>query len=319
VLAGIAVGALSLLRQDDAAPATAPATSSGAVEPNAAIDLPGRVQARQVVAVAAHIDGTLESVDVAAGEEVFEGQLLARLRNTGLEAAREQATEEMERARSRLNTLESLLIAARLEASRASADAARARGEYDRTAKLAQRQQMLHREGATPRLVYEKAQKEHEAVRGEYDGLSELARITQERVGSLGKDVETARRLAEEKNDELELAVTELQSGELRSPVDGIVVAVKAAAGEEVSPAIADLFQIAVDLSQLDVVVEPPPNELARIRAGQPVLIQLAELPDRPLDGTVREVKQGQVLVEFASPTQAIRPGLTAQVRFRLP
>jgi multidrug resistance efflux pump len=79
-----------------------------------------------------------------------------------------------------------------------------------------------------------------------------------------------------------------------------------------------DLFQIAVELSSLEVVVEPEPPVLERIRPGQEAVIQVAEIPGEGLPGKVREIKSGQVVVEFVSPSPAVQPGLTAQVRIKL-
>jgi hypothetical protein len=64
--------------------------------------------------------------------------------------------------------------------------------------------------------------------------------------------------------------------------------------------------------------VEPPPPQLQRIHAGQRAAIHIAEVPDQPISGAVREVKGSQVVVEFISPTPLIKPGLTAQVTIKL-
>ena len=47
------------------------------------------------------------------------------------------------------------------------------------------------------------------------------------------------------------------------------------------------------------------------------VLVQVAEAPSA-IQGTVREIKAGRVFVDFTSPSPAIKPGLTAQVRIKV-
>ena len=47
-------------------------------------------------------------------------------------------------------------------------------------------------------------------------------------------------------------------------------------------------------------------------------LIQIAEVPGRGIPGKVREVRNGQVIVEFVNPSPVIKPGLTAQVVIKL-
>ena len=75
---------------------------------------------------------------------------------------------------------------------------------------------------------------------------------------------------------------------------------------------------IVVNLSLLEVVVEPEPPYLARITPSQDAIVRIAEVPGRGIPGKVKEVKNNQVIVEFISPSPAGRPGLSAQVVIKL-
>jgi hypothetical protein len=79
-----------------------------------------------------------------------------------------------------------------------------------------------------------------------------------------------------------------------------------------------DLLRIAVNLSQLDAVIDVEPAALQRIHQGQEAVVVIGESGGESFPGTVREIRKGQVVVGFASPSPAVRPGLTAQVRLRL-
>jgi len=319
VLAAIAAGALSVLWQKPrvepktAAPATPP------LPPGVEISLSGKVEAQHLVAVPAPVDGKIDELPVEDGQEVFEGQILARIKNEALEGARDLATLEMERVRNRVNTLESALIAARLEASRARAEASRSKGEYDRVQKIRERQAMLNREGATPRLVFEKTQKEFESAQLEYDALEARAKMVEERVDSVIKDLDIARKNLDGKNQDLEDATGDMEATVIHSPVDGVLLSHKASVGEDVDRSMADLFRIAVDLSLLQVAIEPEPPVLSRLRLQLPALVFLPEAGAEGVAGAIRAIEGNRVLVEFANPNQAVKPGLTAQVRIRLP
>lgn len=280
------------------------------------VSLEGTIQARNIVQVEAPIEGKIQEFHTASGEEVYEGQLLVKIRSESLEGQFEAATAAAERAQSRLNTLESSLIAARLEDSRARADATRARGELERADKIYQRQKLLVAEGATPRLVFEKAEKEYLAAKAEFEATDTLARQAEERTESLRKDLETARQALDERNRELEEARADAAAGEVRSPVDGIVVARYGEVGTDVNRSIKDLFRIATDLGALEVTAEPPPPVLARIERGQRALVTVAENPD-PLAGTVKAIEAGRVIISFRNPNPLVKPGLSAQVRIR--
>jgi HlyD family secretion protein len=244
--------------------------------------------------------------------------LLAHITDQELESARDEALRVVQNAQEKVNAMEGRIIAARLEASRTRADANRARDQSDRAEKAYQRQQMLNREGATPRLVYEKSEREFETARTEFASLDELARQADGRVTDLAGELENAKRVLNDRRADLETAATQAAGAEVRSPVNGMVVARKGEPGKMLGPDEGkDLFEIAVDLSQLEVVFQPDAATLKRIRPGQDALLYAADFPG-VIPGRVKEIKGGEATVEFISPSPAIRPGMTAQVRLRL-
>lgn len=320
ILLAIAGGALSVYRQSAVKKAAAPPKQEAApivVPPVNEVSLTGQVQAQRVVSVRAPIDGIVESYGVDVGQDVFEGQMIAHIRNTRLDSAAEGANLELERVQARVKELEAAIITGRLEASRAEADASRAKSEFDRNEKNYQRQQMLIREGATPRLVFEKAEREYNTAKEDLETKFQLSKTADERVEQMNRDVDAAKRALTEREQTLEHAKGEAAAGDVRAPVDGIVLSRRGQAGEEVTRAMDDLFRIAVALSALEVVVQPEPAAVGRIRVGQPATVLIAEAADQ-IAGIVREIKDGRVIVDFTSPTPVIRPGMTAQVRIKL-
>lgn len=297
------------------AQASRPVSAPARVE--AEVSLQGKIQAKNVVDVGAPIDGILEQYLVDAGEEVFEGEVLARIKNTGLDSVAQSARADAERAQSRANDLESELIAARLELSRARSDVVRAKAEYERTEKVYQRQKMLLDVGATPRLTFEKAEKDYQNAKSDYNGFEGTAQNEEDRVATLAKEIESAKAMVLAKSKDVDNVETQIAGGELRSPVNGLVVSRRGRAGDMVDQGMKDLLQIAVDLSALQVVVDPDPRAVQQIRQGQAALIEVAEAASA-IQGTVREVKAGQVFVDFTSPSPVIKPGLTAQVKIKL-
>ena len=318
ILAAAAAGALTWLKRG-AHKQSEPPAAAAAVHPAARdLSLSGTIQALHVVPVGAPVTGTVESLLVDVGQDVFEGQLLAHIGSHGLESAREEAARSAQNAQEKVDAIESRIIAARLEAARSRAEANRARDQFERAEKAYQRQQMLNREGATPRLVYEKSEREFERARTEFNSLDELARQAENRASELMHDMEAAKRVLNERDAELESATTEAAGAEIRSPVSGVVVARKGEPGKLLQPGEAkDLFEIAADLSQLVVQIQPDPAALKRLRPGQDALVFTADLPGA-IPGTVREISAAGAIVGFTSPSAVIRPGMTAQVRLRL-
>jgi multidrug resistance efflux pump len=319
VLLAIAGAGGTLLWKAAHRPKELPKPKAAAVTPlGDSISLPGVIRAQKVVSIAVPVDGKIDAFYVEPGQEVYEGQLLAQIKSEALEAEQVGAQEAMERAQSRLADLEAALIAARLEASRARADASRARSELDRAEKAYARQKMLLSAGATPRITYEKAEREYQAGQVEADGLETVAKQAESRVDSIVKDLDTARKNVSEKTEAAESAKSQLVAGEIHAIVDGVVTARQGSPGDDVNRSMKDLFQIATDLTQLEVVVEPPPPALARIQKEQPAAIRLAEVPGEAIPGIVKKIENGQITIEFASPAPVVKPGLTAQVVLKL-
>jgi multidrug resistance efflux pump len=176
---------------------------------------------------------------------------------------------------------------------------------------------MLVKEGATPRLAYEKSQRESEAAKAERDVAADLARGAEDRLSLLTKTADAARQSVEAGRQALDRAKETAAAAEIHSPVTGLVVGRTKQVGEEVTPDVQDLFQIATDLSALEAVVEPDRAALDRIRPGQDALITVADAPDA-IAAHVTEIVGNEVIVRFASPSPAVRPGVTAQVRIKV-
>jgi multidrug resistance efflux pump len=295
-------------------PAPVPAKAAPAVYAGNDATFEGKIQALAVQSIGAPIEGKIEAFHAEPGDEVFEGQLLAQLRSAALDTDREKASIDADQARSRLTDLEAEIVSARLEAARAEADAGRARSDFERAAKAWERQKMLLEAGATPRLTAEKAQRDYETASREQEAVGTLARNAQSRFESLQAELEGAKKLVDEKQQDLDHALSQVASGEVHSPVNGVVVSRRGQPGDDVNRSMQDLFVVATDLSHLEVVLEPPPPVLARMHAGQQAAITVAETPS-PLSGQVKSVDQGKVVVEFANPDPVVKPGLTARVR----
>lgn len=318
VLLGGGAGGWAWWRARQTAPAAPKVEAPAELASGAEVMLEGQVRALHVVTVAAPLDGILEEIPVAPGDEVFEGQILGRIANETLEQNEKSAAAELEQAKAKLAGLESTLLAARLEESRASADAARARGEFQRAERDYQRQRILLREGATARNTHDTAQKIFETSQVEAETLTTLTRAIQERIQLAAREIEVARKVVAEEEQQMEMAREELSAAQILSPVDGVVVAIRKTAGAEVVKEKDQLFDIGVDLTALEIVLEPPPPVLKRVAAGVEVSVELPELPGG-IPGKVRAVEEGKVYVEFASPSPLVRPGANGVVRLKIP
>jgi len=292
-------------------PAAAPAPSAPE------ITLSGQVQAANVVSVPAPVDGTIEELMAAAGDVVIEGRLLARIKNPKLVAAEAAAQSETERASNHISELEAAVIAARLEESRSEADQARVKVELERADKEFQKQQLMFRQGITARLVFEKAQQDYNALKADSERLAEATKNAVNRVASVTDELQGARKDLEKAKAAWEEARAESVAGDVRSPTEGIIVARCCQVGESVTAGSTNLFQIAGDLTSLEVAASADSAALERIHPGQLAVIEIPGISNS-IDGKVREVQPEQVIIGFSSPPAEVRPGMTARVKIKL-
>ena len=287
------------------------------VAPPAEISIAGKIEATKVVSVPVPVDGVIEQLVADVDDDVVVGDVLARIKNPKIAAAQQKTEDVAGRARNRVAELETALIGAELEASRSEADATRAKLEFERAEKTYEREKMLMSEGITPRLVYEKAQQEYNTLKAQTQDLSEAAKKAADRLASMKAELESARKAAEQRANDSDNAQSTIIAGEVRSPVEGVVIGRHGAQGDPVTRKVKDFFLIAVNLTALQVVVTPQPLELPRVHAGQTATVVIADTPGSTA-GKVREIKAGQVFIDFSSPSLSIRPGMSAQVKIKV-
>jgi HlyD family secretion protein len=318
VLLALAVGTVVWRGRRYPVPPPAAATAAAIAAAQNEVTLQGKIRPRHITGVAASVPGFIEAFLVEPGQDVYEGQVLARIGAQGLESAREVAQAALERAQEQVSQAEAAVTAARMELSRAEADAQRSRMALDRAQRTSDRQQTLFREGATPRLVYEKAVKEYEAALKDYELIDATVRTGREHIQSGLEEAGGARKIVADKMRLLEEAQGNLSAAEVHSPVDGYVVSRKGEVGGSAAELGDELFQIATDLYAMEVALEPKAELLKRLAPGQPALVLVLDLQNAAMQGVVREIKDNQVIVEFDSALPAIKPGMQADVRFKL-
>lgn len=331
------VGLLFSVRRPKPAPAPPPPPVLQQATPHPkVVVLQGRVEAVHVVPVSVSIAGEIDSFSADVGQEVYEGQILARISNQGLETGRDNAQRIMQAAEAKLNSLETGISAARLEAQRAHTEATRAADDLNRASKEYDRQKMLHAAGATPRNTYEKSQRDYEAAQHDAEGTGGLAAHADAHIDELTKEYDVTRKTLEDKRKELEEAQAALAATEVHAPVAGVVVSRQGDIGKTITQQeAAALFRIATDITALRVAIpldaQSKNNDLPDLKAGDSVVVSFPEAPGEPVRAVIREFRKSlpavsdaasptagishdEAVAEFTSNNPAIRPGMNCSV-----
>ena len=312
IAAGVGIGVYSMRRRQPPAPKAVPAAASPTP---AEITVTGKVRAAHIVGVPSEVEGNIDAFMANVGDEVYQGQELAHIGSTGLEIERTDAATAVDQAQGRVDSAEKAVTAAQLEASRAHADSVRVRADYDRAQKAYERQKTLVAAGATPRLTFEKAERDYQSAQDEWDAVEKAERAATQRIQDTLKALEDARKILADKSQALDDASSAVDAGSVQAPVDGLVVTRNGEVGQPAPPG--DLFGIATDLYDLEVAIEPKPEVLRKLHPGQPALVIIPDLQGIGITGQVKQIQDQQAIIGFESSMPAIRPGMVADVRLR--
>jgi multidrug resistance efflux pump len=316
---GLGIGGAALSSRRRKAAVKDPRNQAAAVlENEGLITLTGNIRPQHVVGVGASVPGNIDAFLAEVGDEVYVGQVLARIGEAGLETNRDAVNQQVEAAQQLVARAETALNAARMEASRSEADLQRAKLQMEAAQKFYERQRTLQKSGATPRITFEKAEKDYEAAVSEFDVMDKGARAGKENVQNAQDQVTAARRQLASKTQELEDAQAAYQAAELRAPVEGTVVGRKGEVGKPAHEAGDQLFQIATDLYTLEVPLDADAKVLKRLRPGDPATVLVLDLQSAGMGGMVKQVTDTQVIVEFNNMLTGIKAGMRADVRLKL-
>jgi HlyD family secretion protein len=318
ILSGSLVGAWFLLRKPKPA-SPAPRSAEALTLPvGATPTLSGPIRPQHVVTIGSSSSGTIEAFLAEVGQEVFEGDTLARVTSRSQEAAVETAQNAVERAQSRVDKVEENVNSARLEQSRANADMDRSRSAFDDADQQYSKAQNQFRFQAISRNAFDAAQKARAAALADYERKQRVWRTSVEYVNGLEKSAESERKFLDDRTQALSEAKNDLNAADVHAPASGWVVTRNGQAGQSAQEAGDQMFVIATDFAIMEVVLEPEPPILKRLAPGMPALVLIPEMTNAALSGNIKAIDRNQVIVQFDNPLIGLKPGARASVRLKL-
>ncbi len=126
----------------------------------------------------------------------------------------------------------------------------------------------------------------------------------------------------------LERARQNLSYAEVRAPVDGVVLARTVDVGQTVAASLSapQIFLIAGDLAEMEILASVDESDIGTIHEGQAVEFTVQAYPDEKFAGTVRQMRlqpttqdnvvSYTVVVSVANPDGRLLPGMTATAEF---
>jgi HlyD family secretion protein/macrolide-specific efflux system membrane fusion protein len=244
-----------------------------------------KAQVGAIVKIGARATGTIEQMLVRVGDEVSQGQLVARIDSREI---RSQVAE----ARARLQTDEAELQRVRrvgpLRIEEAQSELALTRAQANYLQNNSRRIRQLAEEGVVSRDELENALQE--------------AEVETRRQAARQAALERARREYEEDLHQAELAVkaskanlnalqVRLSYTSIHSPIDGVVSQVTAQEGETIVAGlqVANLITV-LDTSRLEMWIYVDETDIGQVKPGQAAEFRVDAYPDKVFRGTIKTV-----------------------------
>lgn len=248
------------------------------------IDATGRLEAVTTVQVGTQVSGTIKALRADFNSRVRQGQVVAELEPSLFET-------QVEQARATVVRLEADSERARVQAEDARVKLARAR-------ELASKQLVPATDAETAEATFRGAEAALKAAQ---------AQIVQAQAS-------------------LNQANVNLSHTVIRAPIDGVVISRNVDVGQTVAASMQapTLFQIANDLSRMQVSTNIDEADIGQVAIGQLVTFQVDAFPNERFSGTVSQVRLNPVIesnvvsyvtiIEVSNPDLRLRPGMTATV-----
>ncbi len=262
------------------------------------VEATGTINAVTTVQVGSQVSGTIEKLYTDFNSHVKAGQVLAVIDPSLFQGALLQAKADLENAKASAAT-------ARANLEKSKATAAQATTDYKRNAAMAA-------------LGIISAQ--------QLDQSKATADASVADVNAMQAQVNQANAQVQQRAAAVAVAQTNLNHCTITSPIDGVVVNRTVDVGQTVAASLQapNLFQIAQDLTKMQVYTNTDESDVGMIKVGQPVRFKVDAFPKETFKGvvtqmrlnptTVQNVVTYNTIVTFDNPDMKLFPGMTAYV-----
>lgn len=244
----------------------------------------GTVEAVTSVTVGTQVSGIVSKLYVDYNSVVKKGQVIAELDKSNLISQLNSAKAQLQQAKAQLGSTQSEL--------------AYQRANYERY-------QTLYKKGLVSADQFESA-------RLSFQTASASVNANHDQVLSAQEEVNRAQ--------------TNLGYATITSPIDGIVVSKSVEEGQTVAASFStpELFTIAQDLTNMQVVADVDEADIGNVKEGERVTFTVDAYPDDTFNGVVKQVRQEatttnnvvtyEVVISAPNADLKLKPGLTANV-----
>ncbi|HET7186213.1 MAG TPA: efflux RND transporter periplasmic adaptor subunit, partial [Terriglobales bacterium] len=239
---------------------------------NDVVEATGTINAVTTVQVGSQVSGTISKLSADFNSHVTKNQVVAQIDDSLFRGAFLQAQADLQDARANLAAAKAGLVKAQATAEQTSAD-------YQRNSALA---------------------KEGVIAQQQLDQAKANADTAQAAVNAAKAQVTQAEAQVSQKAAAVSVAQTNLDHTTIRSPIDGTVVARNIDVGQTVAASLQapTLFNIAQDLTKMQVYAATDESDVGQIKVGQPITFKVDAFPKDTFRGVVSQIRMNATTVQ---------------------
>jgi HlyD family secretion protein len=307
----------------------------------ASISATGNCNAVVTVQVGSQVSGNIKALFADFNTKVKKGQLVAVIDPQAFQA-------RVDQTKASLDSANAAVVSARAQVEKANADVASARAAaanenaaiakakaavLDAQRKLTARQE-LFKQGIiskedmdTAQSTYDQAVAERQAADAQLDAANHQIQAVQAMVNVATTQLSSAQAQVKQAQATLEQAQLDLNHTQITAPVDGTVIARHMDVGQTVAASFTapTIFEIAQDLTKMQVDTNVDEADVGQVKLGQPVRFTVDAYPSQTFQGSVTQMRQApinvqnvityDVVVAVPNPDLRLLPGMTANVK----
>ena len=305
------------------------------------VSVTGTVSALLTVQVGSQVSGVVTKLHADFNSQVHKDELLAEIdplpfqeRVNQAQAALDSAKASVDAAKATVRKSETDIRSAQATAESQRALVAQAiageRGAKitaDRQQKLAANSIVSDDQFQSAKATYDVAVADREAS----DAQARVAETTIDEMRSARDAAKVAQTNAEaqvrQAKGALDSAQLDLDHCRILSPIDGVVISRQVDQGQTVAASFSapNLFQIAQDLTKMQVDADIDESEVAKVHAGQVAQFTVDAMPNRTFEAVIRQVRESatnvqnvityDAVMDVPNPDLVLLPGMTANTR----
>lgn len=272
----------------------------------------GTIEPVTSVTVGTQVSGVVSKLHVDYNSVVKKGQVIAELDKSNLIASLNQAKAQLESAQAQVRGAES-------DVQKAQADYNSVKANVNYQQSNFKRYETLYKKGLISANDFENA-------RLNYQQAQQSLAASAQAVTTARQNVSQALEMVKQQREQVKQAQTNLGYATITSPIDGVVLSKSVEEGQTVAASFStpELFKIAKDLTNMQVVADVDEADIGEVKAGERVTFTVDAYPDDTFQGTVTQVRQEatttnnvvtyEVVISAPNADLKLKPGLTANV-----